>query len=152
MLIYHLLSSPATPGKQWKEQHYTVATQLLMCFSPLLQGGPSPAQCYLSNILLLITHSCWGLYVSLTLIRSRGTIPNICQNLSGGILVWADDVLHPWRISDFPHLFLLQIDRNRRMGSSLQISFKRTHLVFCLLPLLVISSRSCYILGSVIKT
>lgn len=136
MLIYHLLRSPAAPGKQWREQNYTVATQLLLCFPPLLQGAPSPAQCYLSDILLLLTHTCWGSYDSLTLIRSTGTIPNICQNLSGGILVWAGDVLHPRRISDFPHLSLLQTDRNRRMGSGLQISFKRTHLVFCVLSLL----------------
>lgn len=134
MLIYHLLGAPTTPGNQGGEQHYTWATQLRMLSPPLLQGGSSPAQCCRSDTLLLLTHSCLGLYVSMIQIWSTGKIPHICQNLGGGTLVWAGDALHTWRMSDSP--FLMKIEKNRGMCSSLQISFKRAHLVFWLLSFL----------------
>lgn len=127
VLLLHRGSSEGT-------QHYTPATQLLMLFPPLLQRAPNSAQCCLSDILLLLTHTCLVLYVSLTQIWSTGKIPNICQNLGGGILVWAGDVLHTWKLSDFT--FFNENRQHKGRCSSLQIRFKRAHLVFCLLPLL----------------
>lgn len=85
-----------------------------MLFPPPLQGGSSPARFCLSDILLLLTHSCLCLFVSLTQIWSTGTIPNISQKLGGGILVWAGDVLHTWRMSDFP-LFYANRQKQREV-------------------------------------
>lgn len=100
-LLGALLSPAQCSYYTWKTGRgaaYTWATQLWMLSPPLLQGEFSPAQCCLSDILLLLTHSCLGLYVSLLCIWSTGKIPHICQNFGGGILVWAGDVLHTWRM------------------------------------------------------
>lgn len=90
---------------------------------PLLPNSVPLVFCFLSLRVAEVSPSVWHRF-----------IPNIHKNLGGRNLVWAGDVLHPWRISEF--CFFTQTDKNREKCSSLQKGFKRAHLVFFLLPLL----------------
>lgn len=68
----------------------------LPCFKvdPLLSNSVSLMLCFLP---LRVAEVC-------TLVWPR-FIPNICQSFGGRNLVWASDVLHTWRISDFPFFY-----------------------------------------------